>query len=600
MPDPKKSAADIELDELLGGPAAPGLPDVPIVDDKLPVTNAPIPKVNQVPDLQASPAADAELDALLAAPQAQMTVGVPEVIKTPVPRPVEQPKPWYEALVPKSMPARPDQAAGRGLDAPLTPASQAAADEQNKSVGQKALDAYTDLSNGTAAALNTATFGLSGRGLEAMGGPSQQQMNAQSPLSTAVGSTAAAVFSPVNEIAAPVQGAGALARMGRAALTNGVINAGYGAQAAHDRGEPELEGAVAGGLTGAALGAGGEGAGALASGLKKKAAEMTSHIFMTPAQRAALNAAKGSTEASGELGQAVRDAGLVKPRGWLDYLRPPTAGRVAENAEKKLATAGAGIGRFEDSIVKSGVNPDVDVAPLVDDLTQMSHESSNRLPLGAEKDAQVAADQADRITKVSQAHGPEGTIPFSEAIKDKRDVAGRIKWNKSAQQDTYGQEAVNKAVWSQLKEQSDAALDKAVAEGSIDPEALATYKKDNREFSTAAQVFDPAMKMAERNAETGLSARELLWATALGGGLEGGIGAMAAKAGRGGIAGAQAGLANKASQASGALSSTLKGGARVLPAMQEAQQKKPDAPKGEQRAEANQITKDQLKRLLNP
>lgn len=129
--------------------------------------------------------------------------------------------------VPAADSAHPDEAprlASEDTPPPRAPDSvQVTPKPEGPGVWRRLADAYTDASNGTAAALNTATFGLSGRALEAIGGPSQRQMNEQSPYSTAIGSTGAAVFSPANKLAAPVQGARALANIGRAALANGVM-----------------------------------------------------------------------------------------------------------------------------------------------------------------------------------------------------------------------------------------------------------------------------------------------------------------------------------------------------------------------------------------
>jgi len=191
-----------------------------------------------------------------------------------------------------------------------------APEQEEPGIWRRLADAYTDASNGTAAALNTATFGLSGRALEAIGGPSQRQMNEQSPYSTAIGSTGAAVFSPANKLAAPVQGAKALANIGRAALANGVMGAAGGAQAAHDEGRSELGGMGWGGalglLTGGAGQAIGEGVQAAGRGAHWLADKARNVVAGVGAREARPLMEAHGLDAADQLGRNLEE--LVPPR----------------------------------------------------------------------------------------------------------------------------------------------------------------------------------------------------------------------------------------------------------------------------------------------
>jgi hypothetical protein len=180
----------------------------------------------------------------------------------------------------------------------------------------KVVNGYATLSDGTAAALNTGTFGLSGRALEAIGGMSQRAMNERSPYATAIGSTGAAVFSPVNKLAAPVQGASALARVGRAALVNGALGAAGGAQQAHDEGRSELQGggwgAALGLLTGGAGQAIGEGVQAAGKGAHWLADKARNVVAGVGAREARPLMEAHGLDAADQLGRNLEE--LVPPR----------------------------------------------------------------------------------------------------------------------------------------------------------------------------------------------------------------------------------------------------------------------------------------------
>lgn len=187
---------------------------------------------------------------------------------------------------------------------------------------------------------------------------------------------------------------------------------------------------------------------------------------------------------------------------------------------------------------------------------------------------------------------------FSEAVKDKRALAEEINWNKSKQAGEYGEEAAAKGAWSQLKEQMDKSLEGGIARGEIDPAAVQQYRKDNKDFATAATAFDPAMRMAERNGTASMGVGDLITANAFGGGIDGGVIAVGSRGLRGKTGSIMASGARNLSAGAGAAEKALKGSARVIPALSQARSENPKAEKGEIQSKANSITKQELRKLM--
>ena len=170
--------------------------------------------------------------------------------------------------------------------------------------------------------------------------------------------------------------------------------------------------------------------------------------------------------------------------------------------------------------------------------------------------------------------------------------------NKSKQAGEYGEEAAAKGAWSQLKEQMDKSLEGGVARGEIDPDALSQYRQDNKDFSTAATAFDPAMRMAERNGTASMGVGDLITAHAFGGGIDGGVIAVGSRGLRGKTGAIMASGARNLSSLAGAAEKALKGSARVIPALSQARSENPTAEKGEIQSKANSITKQELRKLM--
>jgi hypothetical protein len=605
-----------------------------------------------IDDLVDGLAGGSDIDALVdglagdSAPEAQMTVGEPEVIKTPKAPPQG---------------AATAEAAGQGLDAPL---------KDQRPWWQKLTDQATNFSalpDGTYQDPQNPTLEETARATDAKGltGPAALRHLAE-----------AAVLA---NAPTPFKGANLAARAGNAAVSGGY----QGGLTSLDQGNslPQVAEDTA---VGAGLGLGLQGLGevGVAGGkaLMDSANKLRTHIFMTPAQRAAYKAAKGGDEALAKLGADARKAGLFK-----GGIGPATAKRVEANADRVMAESGGNIGSFEDDLVSGGVNPDVDVRPIGENLRtgaefldqrgtaatpaqaeafrreasavqptetrkmfrpeglegeQMSlpgvpeaptpapapppmpteqvpldfESNQMSLPLDAPRPAPPAPPapapapppaprtpaQAE-LPGVPVAETPEPFTtyehertyrPFSEAVADKRALQDQIKWNKSAMQDSMGGEAARKTSWQGHADQIDKALDAAAARGEIAPEALAGYRDNMKNFSTAATVYDPAMRMAERQGQIGLGAADLLAGAAAG---DMGV-SVASRAGRGRGAAMGAAITETASEAMTKGGKAAQAAARAVPAIGQAlQNNPPGTPKSDIEREANSGTKAQLK-----
>src|SRR6185312_3147596 len=101
-----------------------------------------------------------------------------------------------------------------------------------------------------------------------------------------------------------------------------------------------------------------------------------------------------------ELGENARDAGLFK--GW----RPTTAGKVANNANKVMSESSGKITGFEDDLAKQGINPDVDIRPVVSELRAGSADYASTPALGAEGLSKPLSEQADLLAQPENVSVP--------------------------------------------------------------------------------------------------------------------------------------------------------------------------------------------------
>lgn len=503
---------------------------------------------------------------------------------------------------------------------------------------------------------------------------------------------------------------------------------------------------LVGGLVGAGASMFGEGLAGAAQNAKKSANEYLTQVFMTPAQRAGYKAAKGP-DALAKLGAQAEDAGMFKPRSWVDRLLPVNARRVAENAEKVRATAGPAIGQFEDQYVQ-GSTAEVPVGDIASGLRGKAADIGKMIDTDSPADARVMSQLADRIDQPATApvtgeftefpelreapplrgappplpprpepeqltfvpdrtprpamvrsepvqqslplqpepeqlvmsldpgpqmslsvpqtkppgnqftppapvpeqlgFGPQqlslaevpprpapkpepwtpgelsgqqmdfgmaavqktplettatitrDSMPLQEAIANKRNLADRIDWSKKrADQTTYGQEAARKYAWGELSDRITNALQDEVTRGKIPASAMAQYKKNMQDFSTAATVYDPALKTAERHGQVGLGLTDLLTASAVGGGPIGGLAALSTKATRG-MAPAVAARFNKMLAGMAEFGApAAAGAARVAPQLTAIEQAQQDAPEGTPKHEIVDAANRQLKSQIH-
>lgn len=124
------------------------------------------------------------------------------------------------------------------------------------------------------------------------------------------------------------------------------------------------------------------------------------------------------------------------------------------------------------------------------------------------------------------------SMPLDQALENKRDMASRINWtrNPNAPKTSYGEEQARKTTWGGLKDSIQETLTREAAAGRINPDDVAALGTANKNYSTAATAYDPAMKMAEKNSQ-GASARDIALGTAMSG--HGGLAMLAAKTGAG-------------------------------------------------------------------
>ncbi len=329
---------------------------------------------------------------------------------------------------------------------------------------------------------------------------------------------------------------------------------------------------------------------------KGKAGELYTHSFMNPAQRAAYQAAKGEGSL-GKLGQDAREAGIFKGFG------PANAEKAAHNASVLKASSGKEIGALEDEFTGVGHNPDVPISHMVDELRGKASNSSDMVdPLSKRSGTRTFDKFADSLaaTPPPGAEGPErGALSLKAAIANKRDLGNNVNWLKNpGTANTPAAETARKYLFGNLKEGISNTLESEASAGRLDPQKVAAYKRANSTFSTASSVLDPALKMAEKNKQGGLSLGALVAGTALGGG-PGGLAAAGANSmlkGTGsGVAASTANAVGGAAQGLGKAAAFM--GARpaiASPIVAAKASLPPGTPKSEVEKSANSSLKSQI------
>ena len=536
--------------------------------DSLPVAPLPPkPDLSKPFELKVDPEADAEFNQLMAqaqqpAPEAEMTVGEPEVLKTPA-----APKPWYSRFMDPGSEAgsllpRNNRAAGRGLEAPLTPESQ---EQLEKEKFQQASAAK-----------------------------SLKDMATPEGMTKKVAAQLAGPFMGAGGASIPANAANAFVQQ---TLQSGAED--------NDRSMVEnvVNGADAAAKT-ALLMKGGQLAATGAKNLADKSNRLLTQVFLPRPQREMVQRRQG-IEGLTQLGKDARDAGLVKPRGWLDRFTPPTARRVAENAEAAMGQHGDNIAQFEDEVLSNpNVNQDVDVTGIASTLRNEA-QSIQGIPdesvPGAQKTFNKVADLVSQPTDVNvkqltpsptregatdvslaPAMTERESMPLGEALKAKRYIGKQTDWQNSklTSPETSAQNAARKFTHGGLKSGINETLSREAAAGNINPNRLQSYQDSQKKFHTAATAFDPALRLAERQNDATLGLKDLMAGAALPGG---GLAALASKATTGMGPGAASSAANIGSK-------TLSGAGKA--AAVAGQVPKINA---EQRGERNNAVKDRVK-----
>ncbi len=172
-----------------------------------------------------------------------------------------------------------------------------------------------------------------------------------------------------------------------------------------------VEGAGSGALMGAALHGMGEGATDTAKNAINSSNRLITQTFMTPAQRAVYKQNHG-LDALRKLGSDARDAGLFK-----GGIFPARAATVAKNASNVMTKAGGEITGFEDDLSKQGINPDIDIRPVVDELRSGARDYASTPALGAEQLSKPLNKQAD-LLELPESTSVPGKIEKPPALPD--------------------------------------------------------------------------------------------------------------------------------------------------------------------------------------
>jgi len=636
MPDPDKQFTDAEdeMDALLEK-----------VDASESLGTAPVPPQPRFDQPDPS-VGDKELDELLSvaveAPEAQMTVGEPEVIKTAgAPQPPPSQPSWYESLL---------RGAGQGVTAGF---------------GDELSSVLTPSSDDGTGIPRTYAAGSASQDLRNTMRAENEEAAAANPVSSAAGNILGSIPGAI-----ATGGGGLATQTGSAALNLAANNIGRGEGSLQDRLDQSDETIKEHPLqTGIALAAPAAARG-LGSLLKKTGANATTagdklrtHSFMTPAQRSAYEASKGKGSLA-KLGKDAGEAGLYKSRGFMDWFKPVNASRVSDNAAGLRASSGKEIGALRNEFTSAGVNPTIPIDDMVSELRGMGTTASKRTdPLSKVAGArtfnkfadnlgfedvggQAPAIKADPITAFREIDAPtrpgggqliprpeggfvgttgrrtivepvpaelvhEGTIPYAgkvsrssmplkEVFADMQDLGGNIDWGRNKlTTEAPAAEVARKFLYGGYKDKVGKALVAEAEAGRIAPEKVAAYTKANKDFSTAAAVSDPALKMAERNEQAGLSLKDLVVGAATGNpfasvvsrGMQGSGGAVGARGAyaTGGLASGAGKILSGVASAPGALA-----GAIAPSPIQKASQEQPGAPKSVVETTANTDLKEQI------
>lgn len=469
----------------------------------------------------------------------EMTVGEPQVIKS-TDRPEEIP-----TLDNGEAPQRaPDEIK-------VTPREDEA---PSPGIGQRLMDGYRTLSDGTAAALDTATFGASGKLMHAIGGMSQRDIDARSPLATAVGHTGAAVFSPANKLGQAVEGASVLSNLGRAAIGNAAVGGASGLHAAELEGRDPEQGGYWGAALGALTGAGGALAGEALSGAGKLAGNIADR---TRVAAAGLDATIRK-ELAKKFGVADLPANLA---AMIERVSPsPALGQSALTRAEGLASRLDDIGpRIDQTLTEAGdaqgLNDFVpgSWAALQAKMAQGAGAASSRAVTGSES---AMADALERqAARLGDQSAPANLVGLRQR---------NTGWGKSAYGDSTNiSDSASKLAAGELRDAGEAALDDIMTHAL--PETEQAFHGFNKDFGEAA-----LLERAARN-RAAVEAGETK--------MPGAVAAVAASAANGVpglVSGAASGTRNLLTQAIGgtrgldAMANGLRVGEQALPAAGEA------------------------------
>lgn len=232
-----------------------------------------------------------------------------------------------------------------------------------------------------------------------------------------------------------------------------------------------------------------------ADAAKNTSRKLLTHVFMGPEARAKYELAMGQN-ALPELGQRVEEAGLAK----TPWYRPRTAGAMRDNAYAARKAAVETMQPVEEALDASGVK--IPVTPIADDLAAKAGEAERGLLPSSPRDARFLNKYANQLRTAA----PEG-IPAADALATKRKLYEDINYLRQNSSPT--QEMAKKRVAHMLKTGVEDAVKREL------PEQAAAYAAANKNYGVASEVLDPAIKLAEKNAEA-FSPSELGLASAIG------------------------------------------------------------------------------------
>jgi hypothetical protein len=467
---------------------------------------------------------------------ADMTVGEPQVIKG------GGEAPDYSDEVPRLASA--DNAPARAPDEiQVTPREDSS---PSPSIGDRVVDGYRTLSDGAAAALDTATFGGSGKLMEAMGGMSQRDINARSPMATAIGSTGAAVFSPANKLG---QGAGLAGSL----IGNTATGLASGAHAAELEGKDPMQGGGWGAALGLLTGAGGEAVGSLTRGAGKLAGGIADRTRVA----AAGIDANTRKELAKKFGVTDLPANLAS---MIERVTPsPRLGQSALTRAETLANRMDEVGPKIDQTLTEAGGQGLDAfipgswTDLQNKMSRGAGAAQSRAVTGSESAMGDALDrQASRLADQS---APANLVGLRQR---------NTGWGKSAYGDSSNiSDSSSKLAAGELRDAGEASLDDIMTHAL--PETEQAFHGYNKDFGEAALLERAARTRAAVEAgETKMPGA----VAAVGAGIANGVPGL--------VSGAASGTRNLLTQAIGGtrgldvIANGLRAGERSLPAAGEA------------------------------